>query len=125
MEYGIMPVADRLQTASYDLRQHFEEEWEYASSSNGRSHTSRCPYCIAVAKEVERTLPSSVLDPVPNRTPNCFVINGSQFAASGWGTLHSVQNGRTGPAVGTIWFSNGQYFGRGYDGSIVTAQPNC
>ena len=120
----VQPIADDLQNANSDLREHFENEWAAASSRDGRSHTSQCPYCITVAKEVERRVPTALAS-IPNRTPDCFVINGNNYAASNWGTLHSIQNGSIGPAVGAIWFSNGQYYGRGYNGSIAPAQPGC
>lgn len=120
----VMPVAEELQRASSDLRQHFDEEWANASSYDGRPHTSRCPSCITVAQEVERRALGD-LAPVPNRTPNCFLIGGSQFVSTNWGSLHRYQGGQIGPAEGRIWFSNGNYIGQDFHGRSLRAQPNC
>ena len=119
----VMPIADDLQTATSGLQQHFFEEWDNAISTNGNLHTQKCPYCIAVAKEVERRAPE--LDQIPNKTPNCFLINGAPYVSSSWGSLHSYQNGVIGPAQGAIWFANGKYIARAHNGRSYIATPAC
>ena len=119
----VLPVEDRLLGEAVDLRSHFDQNWSSFGSDDTQSHTEKCPYCLAVAREVERRAPE--LDPVANRIPKCFIINGAQYITSDWGTLHRYGNGGTGNAEGTIWFSNGEYVGRGNNGQRFLAIPNC
>ena len=74
------------------------------------------------AKEVQRRAPE--LTAVQDRIPRCFSVSGYPFVASEWGTLHPFAFGQIGPPQGVIWFRNGQYIGRGYNGLSLQAIPN-
>jgi len=117
----VLAVEDDIERSAPDLRDHVDDTWSVGRGS--QRHTERCPYCISVAQQVERRAPE--LTPVQNRVPRCFVIQSVPYIASQWGTLHRYVQGRTGPAEGVIWFSNGQYIGVGYNGLRLSAQPAC
>ncbi len=117
----VLPVEREIERAPRDLQDHVDDTW--GDGEGTRRHTTRCPYCISVAQEVESRAPN--LEKVPNRVPRCFMVNGVPYVASDWGTLHRYVNGQTGPAEGYIWFSNGQYIGVGYNGRQFPAQAAC
>lgn len=117
----VLPVENKLQNAPDELKEHINETWGDSDTSSDQRHTEKCPYCISVAKEIERRAP--VLKPVENKTPRFFVINSAPYVSSNWGSLHRYFGGVTGPAEGSIWFSNGQYVGRAYNGVTLHAQP--
>ena len=119
----VLPLENELSNATLDLRAHFDENWSTLGSESNRAHTAKCPYCISVARAVERR--ASELEPIRDRTPKCFMINGTQYVATGQGVLHRYNRGDIGRPEGTIWFEHGQYVGRGYNGQQLIARPNC
>lgn len=119
----VLPIENDLLNAALDLGVHFDQNWSRSGPESTRSHTAKCPYCISVAKEVERR--AQELDPIRDRTPKCFMINGAQYVASEWGSLHRYHNGAIGGAEGAIWFEHGEYVGRGNNGQRFMARPNC
>lgn len=116
----VVHVSKRVRQSEHELRSHVTKTWE--STSPGRGHTERCPYCISVAQEVEQGNPN--LTPVSNKIPRCFYINRIPYVASAWGTLHRYLSGVVGPAEGYIVFQGGRYYG--ISGSrIFLAAPAC
>ncbi|MEO9970619.1 MAG: hypothetical protein ABJG15_12535 [Hyphomonadaceae bacterium] len=119
----VAPIEEALLGEAVDLRSHFDQNWSRLGTDSTRSHTEKCPYCISVARDVERRMPE--LAQVQDRIPSCFIINGAQYIASDWGSLHRYNEGRIGRSEGTIWFANGDYVGRGHSGDRFLAMPNC